>query len=533
MKRMKTKGNLLAMTMLMLASIAAYAGPAWRGAIPHVQPDGSRVQVKMHGDEYCHWLTDERGQQVELGKDGFYHAVPSWTADEIQARRSSAMRQAGAANLRKVGTPNTHMPDRGIIILVEFPTVHFTTNTDSLVLALTQEGYTNNYGAVGSAEDYFATVSNGHYTPQFDVWGPYQLSKAPGYYAGSDGMTNGSAMAQEACSLAVADGKSFAPYAQSNYEVPFVFIIWAGTDQAMTQVSGDIWAHALSVNYTFGSYKIKKYACCSEIWGNSTIGFAPNGIGTFCHEFGHILGLPDYYTTDGLSNPRADSTLGYWNIMDYGSYLNQGWNPPLYSAYDRYFLGWETPVLLKEAVNDTLPITGSQTSGTTRVISPDGKMPSYSYNGWVYYIENRQLVEWDSFLPGHGMIITKVNYNSSKWSSNKPNNTSPMLFDMIEAAGKVPYYGGSIYYGSPSDPFPGTNNVTSYAPYSQYPLSEINELEDGRVAFKFMGGKEPVTTAVEEAEQPAQQWCKRVVNGQVMIQHNNDYYTLTGEKICR
>jgi M6 family metalloprotease-like protein len=44
------------------------------------------------------------------------------------------------------------------------------------------------------------------------------------------------------------------------------------------------------------------------------------GIGTFSHEFGHVLGLPDYYATDGSEH----FTLDKWHIMDAGAYLNNG-----------------------------------------------------------------------------------------------------------------------------------------------------------------------------------------------------------------
>ena len=49
------------------------------------------------------------------------------------------------------------------------------------------------------------------------------------------------------------------------------------------------------------------------------------GIGTFCHEFSHILGLPDLYAT----NDAEHKTLGIWDIMASGSYITTEIHHPL------------------------------------------------------------------------------------------------------------------------------------------------------------------------------------------------------------
>ena len=74
------------------------------------------------------------------------------------------------------------------------------------------------------------------------------------------------------------------------------------------------------------------------------------GVGTFCHEFGHVLGLPDYYNTSASST----TTLETWEVMDYGPYLNGGNTPPSYSAWDRFFLGYLIPQQINSASNITL-----------------------------------------------------------------------------------------------------------------------------------------------------------------------------------
>ena len=92
---------------------------------------------------------------------------------------------------------------------------------------------------------------------------------------------------------------------------------------------------------TYNGKRLYDYACTSELRGNSGTNMC--GIGTFVHEFGHVLGLPDFYITDYGSSHK---TLDEWSVMDYGGYLNNGRTPCTYSAYERFYLDWLTPTIL-------------------------------------------------------------------------------------------------------------------------------------------------------------------------------------------
>ena len=63
------------------------------------------------------------------------------------------------------------------------------------------------------------------------------------------------------------------------------------------------------------------------------------GMGVFCHEFGHALGLPDFYNTDPAVT-LSRNPFGYWSIMDAGPYVNNANAPIGYTAYERSYLGW-------------------------------------------------------------------------------------------------------------------------------------------------------------------------------------------------
>ena len=77
------------------------------------------------------------------------------------------------------------------------------------------------------------------------------------------------------------------------------------------------------------------------VWiGDYTVEPENGGLGVFAHEFGHDLGLPDYYDTDGGENGTA-----FWTLMSSGSWLNQGGDaigttPGLMGPEEKLFLGW-------------------------------------------------------------------------------------------------------------------------------------------------------------------------------------------------
>jgi len=81
----------------------------------------------------------------------------------------------------------------------------------------------------------------------------------------------------------------------------------------------------------------------SGYWiGDYTVDPENGGLGVFAHEYGHDLGLPDYYDTNGGENGTA-----FWSLMSSGSWLNHGaadqaigTTPGLMGPEEKYELGW-------------------------------------------------------------------------------------------------------------------------------------------------------------------------------------------------
>jgi len=476
-------------SIILLCGIAVTlnAVPARRGWQTRTQADGTTIEIQQFGDEFYHYMINRDGKQVREVNGMYVEVGEAPTAEVAKARRAKAV----ARRQRKdVGTTPNLAP-KGVVVLVNFSNKsmqsgHTQATFDELC---NSENCTVNSG-YPSAREYFKSQSNGAYAPQFDVYGPVTLSHNVAYY-GTDVSEEGDDQhatdaVVEACRM-VNDQYSinWADYDSDNDGyVDFVYVIYAGMGQADGGTSETIWPHnwevssAISSGYctytnaqrTLGGKKIENYAMSGEMSGNSL-----GGIGTLCHEFGHVMGLPDFYDTNYGTNYENCLTPNDWNIMDGGSYNADGHCPPNYDPWEKEFFGWHTTINLgNEGQNVTLYANGTQNYQAYQ-ITTSGSYMAPTTSGLRYYIENRQAVGWDAPLTGHGMLIWKVNFNASKWEANEPNNTANNpYYTIISATGTKIGWDGSTD-NCPKNTFPGSGNKTSYTGISGKPLLNIAE----------------------------------------------------------
>ena len=494
------KIGLIAVLSVMVCSV--WAVPARRGGIVKTQPDGSQITVYQHGDEHFHWMTNDKGDWLKMDNDGFYRVTEALSVEQVEARRVASSKRAAMA-----AYPLNVAP-RGLVILVNFADVAFTTEKAEMDSMLTAVNYTRNYSytyrgkqynirSQGSARQYFEDVSFGQYNPHFDVVGPVTISKEHSYYGENNSKGRDSKpeyMIEEACKLA--DTECNVDFSQYDNDgdgfVDFVFVIYAGYGEADGGGANTIWPHAWNLLQAAGRMcevdgkKVDLYACGNELDNYSK---THTGIGTFCHEFSHVLGLPDLYVT----NKASHNTLNEWDIMDYGPYNNEGNTPPAYSAYERFFLGWLQPRLIVDAEN--VELKDIQESKEALLISSTdqhnliGNDPEPTT---FYLVENRQQEGWDEHLPGHGMMLTKIQYNYNRWYQNTVNNSSSKMgVDLIEASGKA------SDSGKATDLFPA--GASQYLGIAEHAIESIEEV-DGVIKFKYKGGVEKPDTAIEDVE---------------------------------
>ena len=469
----------------LLIAVSTFAVPARPGWQTKSQPDGTTIELRLVGDEFHHYWQDRSGNVVKCDSLGYWRVVESQpTPATIKARRQ-ASRMLQSRPRKAVGSAN--LAPRGLVILVNFNNSKFakTNNQAAMNELMNSDNYTYN-GATGSVRQFFSDQSDGQYIPDFDVIGPVTLSKNVAHYGGNDASGNDvlpGDMVVEACSIANANyGVDFTQYDNdSDGEVDFVYLIYAGKGEADGGADNTIWPHNWSLDAAYyydnctyaqsarrfdGKY-INNYACSGELNGESG---ARTGIGTIAHEFGHVIGLPDLYDIDYGQNYEDEATPGAWHVMDGGSYNNNGNTPPNYTIYDKYFLGWKTPTNPGNTAQ-TLTLQAAGTSGFQgyQIASSNTLLSSTSTNT-VYYIENRQQTGWDAYLPGHGLVIWKIMYNQSAWEDNGPNDTNGTIrYAVVSASGKT------TGIGTGADPFPGTKSVTRWEGVTNKPLLNITE----------------------------------------------------------
>ncbi|MBO5975034.1 MAG: M6 family metalloprotease domain-containing protein, partial [Paludibacteraceae bacterium] len=466
--------------LVLFFELLAFALPAKKGVINVNQPDGTQLRIEGHGDENFHYITTEDGFLVKKNNDGIYEYAEfaeqrikplgikarsigeridaekmflkrtQKSAITISHEQETSMRKIAAQQIQDLRPQKVigqrNYPQRGLVILVNFQDVAFSPQNTLAEMDSMLNGVNYTYeGATASARKYFFDQSSGAYNPTFDVVGPVTLSNNVAFYGGNDASGNDirpDSMVIEACRLADEQlGVDFSRYDnEGDGVIDFVFIVYAGYGEASNYSDSPdlIWQHAWYIYqgagkiWFFDGKLLNIYACSSELSG--TVGSnRRDGIGAFCHEFSHVLGLPDTYATNGASH----FTLGAWNIMDQGPYNNNGKTPPSYSAYERFFMGWLTPTYLSRTQNVT--IGELQSTNEAYLFCEDGthNLDGETPNPELFYMfENRQKVGWDAYLPGHGLLVTKINYNSSSWTRNAVNNNSAAMgIDILEADG--------------------------------------------------------------------------------------------------
>ncbi len=402
---------------------------------------------------------------------------------------ASVKRQSAAAPKRLlINTFPTIGEPHSLVILVEFSDKQFKLGSEAHTLytdMLNKEGFTYDNGANGSARDFYMASSNGLFRPTFDVVGPVQLPNGYSYYGANRGGGDDMDRLYEFVFNTFTLADSLVDYSQYDYDnngyVDNVYIIYAGGGEADGGGTSTIWPHSYSYEeFGYGSLvldgiKMGTYACGNEIRGNS--GGQITGIGTFVHEFGHVIGLPDLYDVEyGYSTFPP----GSYDTMSNGSYNNNMNTPPLFSAFERAELGWLDYTELNPTTDTVVTIPDLKDSNMGYRVSVKDKP------GEFYVLENRQQSGWDTYIPGHGMLMWHIDIDTLAWNNNTVNTVgSHQRVDIVEADGKATS-------GTTSgDPFPGTANVTrwtlmSWASDSLLTLDDIEET-DGNILLTLGG----------------------------------------------
>ena len=518
--------------MLTVMAVSIMAVPAHKKPVQVTQPDGTTVTIQMHGDEWMHFNTTVDGYSVVKNQQGYYvyaekkggelkatsmvahdatkrkanevaflqnikkYQAPEMSKKTAQMKQTIQQRQQQTLKSRRAAQYD-YNNFRGLVVLVQYNDKEFSREDFGTIAnnMMNQENYTGHDDDVctGSVRDYFSDNSGGKFQPQFDVVGPYTVNFSQ--YDANLQTGKCDKIILDALNQADAD-VNFKDYdGDNNGVVDLVYFIVAGNGANYSGNNGNLWwPHRYQVyDWDAQQYVYKDdvviwdYASSVELrgWTNQPATINIDGIGTVCHEFSHVLGLPDFYDSDYEGSGGQSNDPGDWSVMAGGCYKDEARTPVGYSLYERYSVGFaDEPEVISQVGDYTLePL----------YLNQKGYRLNTPVTDEFFLLENRQRSEfkWDAYLPGDGMLVHRVDLtNSDVWWNNKVNaNPSRNYYELVRAD-------GAKGKASSSDPFPGTKNVrelsnnTSPANLktwagkdNQFALNNIHQDSDGQIVF--------------------------------------------------
>ena len=486
----RTFKHLTIFVCLMLCSLTTWAAKAVSIPVQVRQADGSVITVILRGDEHINWYTTldgvllvqgtdnnyyigkveksgnliatqqlahealtrsqaERNLIAKQDKDKFFAYVNKVAEESENAYNNSPLTRGPIVDTSYGGVPyfpHTGSP-KALVILAEFQDTTFTIQDTKKVFTNylmneghfsdTRYGQNQNYKGV---RGYFKDCSYGQFTPFFDVVGPIKLPRKHAIYgAGNDRMD---LLLADACA-AVDDLVDFAKYdANNDGIVDLVYIIYAGhsANYHDNKVS-NIWPKSgtITISNKFDGKSIRRYGVSNELNGSdktSKNNKKINGIGLFCHEFSHTLGLPDIYAYHTDAENQDDQGMEFWDLMDGGTGVRGGRVPASYLAWEREVMGWmKIDELKKDSSIENLKSIDNG-GKAYKIVNPNDSneyivLQSIQKGPWYQ--------GWRDGTYGKGLLAYRISYLSNKVNVfDFPNNVKgkPRVIP-IPADGKI------------------------------------------------------------------------------------------------
>jgi M6 family metalloprotease-like protein len=299
--------------------------------------------------------------------------------------------------------------------------------------------------------DFYLENSYGNFRIEGDVYGWFRMPLTYAQYVGSGNGMQGSApnartMAKDAV-VAADPAVNFSLYDNDlDQYVEGVIVVHAGPGAEESGGSNTMWSHQWTINpawLTNDNVLVSNYLTGpEELYGS------PTRIGVYCHEFGHILRLPDLYDV-GWDPSRTG--VGKWSLMGSGSWNGGGKTPAHFDSWCKNFLDslygvFGLTITLTANLQDVVLHSAVSDSVRYRIMLPGG-------NGKEYFmIDNRQQVGFDRALPGSGLMILHCDDNLTGSNNTKANGH---LRVGVEQADGLDHLGNNANEGDGNDLFPG------------------------------------------------------------------------------
>lgn len=427
-------------------------------------PDGSSISMRVLGTEmltyfeniagftlienaagFMEYATlDEHGNMIGSGQIARNNEMPLFKDLKPHIRYSSEQISKISANFYKENQVNQKkaggkpFPPTGkrkvITLLIEYPDLRATiakSNFDSMMVK-------TNYNGTGSFRDYYLKASFGQLELNTDVFGWYMASNSYLTYARSNPsyISNVGELVKRAILTADSAGVDFSQYDNDgDGYADGIVVMHAGIgaeEQSAPGANNHIWSHRFNLSNTVGGVfvdgvVVDSYGIFPEKRYNGGA-YSQVGIGVLSHEFGHLLDLPDLYSTQSNG-----SGAGNFANMAGGPWLNSEKTPCMHDAWTRVAMGWVQPTLINSSGIYTIPKSLADSNFTFRINTPVANE--------YFLLENRQRKGFDMFIPGRGLAIWHVNTNRARLlsvssSNNVNNDTSAYGMGLEQADGR-------------------------------------------------------------------------------------------------
>lgn len=394
------------------------------------------------------------------------------------------------SNVTKGQTLQSISIDKILILCVDFP--------DKPHQLPVWQIYNRFFSDIGnSLKTYYKEVSYSRYIPQGEAYGWYRAPKPSTYYTNKEngfGKYPNSAerLVEDIVEIVKNDPNSQIDWqsfdTNNNGYIDNLIIVHSGAEASFTGDLNDFWAHV----YVIPTPKVVQdktvwvYAMTSEYLSKPT---DPTIIGGDCHEFGHLLGLPDLYDYSDNSNG-----VGIYSLMGAGSWADMGKTPTHLDAWSKYVLGFAD---VTENPNGNVSLPDAETNpNIIKYTTSDPKE--------YFLVENRQKLLYDKFLLSEGMFIWHINENQ-KYNDNE----ACFIAGLVQADG-LKDLENKANYGDLGDPFPGISNKRSFSINTdpspilcngtKHKLS-ISNISDSDTVMTFNSSLDAVQSTEQQVEQ--------------------------------
>ena len=503
--------------------------------VPVEQPDGTALRIIARGNQFQHWAETVDGYTVIKNQAGFYeyateqggvvrstgvlaqdqqqrslpeqreilslkkHIRPTLSAEQIQQARQQL---SPFRNARTQATAS--MPSQGKIkvlaICIDYPDYPATYQTSDML------GLLNGPSSKPTFRQYYLENSYGKLDISVDVVGWVRAGNGYEHYGynGGQGYPRAQDLVAEAIDGAERAGVNFSEYDNNNDgSVDGIIVIHSGPGAEEGTRYEYFLSHRWAINSKYYDARyVSDYITLPETRARSLI-----NIGIFCHEFGHLLGLPDLYDTNTAdTDPRDPDSyvmdddsngIGDWGLMGTGGYLGGEAYPAGMTAWSKEKLGWA----------EVKDITGQYGTYTLNAASQNNefyKIKTPNSNEY-FLLENRQQQGIDAGLNGTGLAIWHI--DAVKTAMYPPENFvnadhTRKGVDLEEADGRADL-DKHVNRGDQGDLFPGISGNKSFN-HTSSPNADI---------YATVGGSKETGIDLENIQE---------VNAQITFTYRNE-----------